>query len=105
MNARREDLEVVRYHCIAKAVEDHVDLHTLGSFVYQVFLELLAHGVAFPDECLQVNALLSSVNGSEHCIVEVTPIIVDLKRIVSYTHFVQVWMWEAVSWPLLPSLH
>ena len=105
MNARREDLEVVGYHRIAKAVEDHVDLHSLVGFAYQVFLELLSHGVAFPDECFQVNALLCSVNSSEHCIVEVTAIIIDLQCIVSNACFVQVWMWEAVFWSALPALH
>src|SRR6266700_8416046 len=104
MNARWEDLEVVRYYCIAEAVEDHVDLHTLGGFAYQVFLELLSHGVAFPDECFQENALLGSVNGSEHRIVEVTAIIIDLQYIVSNTHFIQVWMWEAAFWPMLLAL-
>src|SRR5437588_5770182 len=99
MNARWEDLEVVRYHCIAKAVEDNVDIHSLGGFAYQVFLELLAHGVAFPDECFQVNALLCSINGCEHRIVEVTPIIIDLQCIVSNTHFVQVWVWETSFLP------
>src|SRR5436309_7785694 len=105
MNARWEDLEVMRYYCIAEAVEDHVDLHTLGGFAYQVFLELLAHGVVFPDESFQVNALLCSVNSSEHCVVEVTAIIIDLQCIVSGAHFVQGWMWKAIFWPLLPALH
>src|SRR5436190_7408800 len=105
MYVRWEDLELAWYHCIAKTVEDHVDIHTLVSFAYQVFLELLAHGVVFPDESFQVNSLPGSVNGGEHRAVEVAPIIIDLQCIVSGAHFVQGWMWEAVFWPFLPALH
>ena len=104
MDIRWEDLEVVRYNCITKAVEDHVDIHALVGFASQVFLELLAHGVALPDVCFQVNAFPSSVNGSEHRIVEVAPIIIDMQAVVSNAHFVQGWMWEASFLPVLLAL-
>ena len=63
MYVRWEDLEVMGYHRISKAIEDHVHLHSLSSFAGEMVLELLTNGVAFPNIGFQVNTLLGSIDG------------------------------------------
>ena len=77
VHSRREDLEGVGHDQIAKAIEDHVDLHPLRGFACQSLLEGPTDLVVFPDICFEVHTLLSCINRRKHGIVEITPIIVD----------------------------
>src|SRR5437879_1246499 len=66
MHRWREDLEGVGHDNIAKAIEDHVDLHSLRGFACQGLLEGLTDLVIFPDIGFEVDTLLSCINRCKH---------------------------------------
>jgi hypothetical protein len=101
MHGLWEDLEGVGHDQIAKAIEDHVDLHPLRGFACQGLLKGLTNLVIFPDIGFEVHTLLGCINRCKHGIVEVTPVIVDAQAIVPHLHFVERRMGKA-SLPLLP---
>ena len=67
-------------------------------------LERLANGVTFPNIGFQVNTLLSSIDRSEHRLVEIAPIIVELEVILSKRDFTQVRVWKISLLPIALAL-
>ena len=82
-----EDLEVSRHDRISKAIKDHAHLHSLSGCAGEMVLERLANSVAFPNIGFQVNTLLSRIYRSEHRLVEIAPIIVELEAILPKRDF------------------
>src|SRR5258708_7272390 len=90
-------LEGARSHQIAEAVEDDVDSHTLGSFACKMLFELLANGIALPDECLEIDALPGRVYRGDHGVEQLAAVAIDLELIVADRHLRRAQMGKALQ--------
>lgn len=80
----------MRDTALAQAGTHDVDRHSIRRFLRQVPFEDPANLIIFPGRGLQVDALPSPINGSQHRLVERAPIPVELESIVPNLHFIQV---------------
>ena len=64
-----------------------------------VFLKRLTNSIIFPDIGFQINALLGRIYSSEHGIVEVALIHIELQTILPNVYFAQVWLGGASLLP------
>ena len=87
-----------RHDEIAEGVEDDVDGDALARFADERLLELLADGVALPDERLEEDRLGGAVDGFEHGVVEVAPVAVDTQGVLADVELGLIEVGEALGW-------
>src|ERR1700674_3689763 len=101
----RKDFEFAGHDDVGEIVEDNVNLDALGSLARQVIFECLAHRIAFPDISFQVDRFLRGINGREHRVVKLAPVIKELDFVFTNIHLFQVMMGETTLglMPLTPN--
>src|SRR4051812_9740174 len=90
----RKGFEGCWYDKITKPVEDYIYFHSLHCLLCQVFLKLPANLVIFPDVRFQVDTFLSTINASEHCLIEIAAIVINLKFVVIDAHWLRLLVWK-----------